>query len=374
MKKNKIRVGITINFSIQFHANGLQQNIVFLKNLLDKLEDIDPYYIYKGDVPKENLIDKKNCISISDFIQKESNNFDLVILMGVCFDQNTLINIKNANKNLKFVFMQCGNQFIENSMRSVHFYEKVDYVNNFLIGIDEIWILPQHSQNLTYMKTFYRINSVKVVPCIWDSIFIDQQKKDLNFHEPENNYFCQNPKKIIILEPNLSIIKSCILPLYIVESFEREFPGVLSSCNIIGGKKIVESHYFIRLLLQMDIYQKRKNFLKASDRYKFCEVVKLFGSTIISHQIENDLNYLYFDALYLDIPLIHNSPKLKNYGYYYPRNDIDTAVNHLNYIVNNHNNNIAEYKARNKEVINTYSLNNQNNKEKYLKSIQNIVK
>ena len=70
MKKNKIRVGITINFSIQFHANGLQQNIVFLKNLLDKLEDLDPYYIYKGDVPKENLIDKKNCISISDFIQK----------------------------------------------------------------------------------------------------------------------------------------------------------------------------------------------------------------------------------------------------------------------------------------------------------------
>ena len=86
------------------------------------------------------------------------------------------------------------------------------------------------------------------------------------------------------------------------------------------------------------------------------------------------MNYLYFDALYLDIPLIHNSAKLKNYGYYYPRNDIDTAVNHLNYIVNNHNNNIAEYKARNKEVINTYSLNNQNNKEKYLKSIQNIVK
>ena len=48
VKKNKIRVGITINFSIKFHANGLQQNIVFLKNLLDKLEDIDPFYIYEG--------------------------------------------------------------------------------------------------------------------------------------------------------------------------------------------------------------------------------------------------------------------------------------------------------------------------------------
>ena len=374
MKKNIIRVGITINFSIQFQANGLQQNIVFLKNLLDKLEDIDPIYIYKGDIPKENFIDKKYCLSIGDFIQKESKYFDLVILMGVCFAQNTLDTLKSANKNLKFVFMQCGNQFIENSMRSVHFYEKVDYVNHFINGIDELWILPQHSQNLSYMKTFYRVNSVRVVPYIWDSIFIDQQKKDLNFDEQENNYFCMNPQKIIILEPNLSIIKCCLLPLYIVESFERKFPGVLSSCNIIGGKKIVESHYFMRLLLQMDICQKRKNFLKASNRYKFCEVVKLFGSTIISHQIENDLNYLYFDALYLNLPLIHNSAKLRNYGYYYPHNDIDIAVNHLEEIIKNHNKNIAEYKSMNNEVINTYSVNNQNNKETYLKFVQNLLK
>ena len=374
MKKNKIRVGITINFSKKFYANGLQQNIVFLKNLLDKLEDIYPFYIYTGDIPKENFIDKKNCLSNDDFIQKESIYFDLVILMGFYFGQNTIDNLKIINKNLKFVFMQCGNQFIENSMRSVHFYKKVDYVNHFLNGLDELWILPQHAQNLTYMKTFYRTNSIKVVPCIWDSIFIDQQKKNLSYIEQENNNYYSKPKKIIILEPNLSIIKSCLLPLYIVESFERKFPDVLSSCKIIGGKEIVKSDYFIRLLLQMDIYQKRKNFLMASNRYKFCEVVKLFGSTIISHQLENDLNYLYFDALYLDLPLIHNSAKLKDYGYYYPHNDIDIAVDHLNDIVKNHKNNITSYRSRNKEVLNFYSLNNQKNKEIYLKLIRDIVR
>ena len=36
--------------------------------------------------------------------------------------------------------------------------------------------------------------------------------------------------------------------------------------------------------------------------------------------------------------------------------------------------NIAEYKSRNKEVINTYSVNNQNNKETYLKFVQNLLK
>ena len=42
--------------------------------------------------------------------------------------------------------MQCGNQFIENSMRTVHHYEKVDYINNYLEGIDSIWMLPQHAK------------------------------------------------------------------------------------------------------------------------------------------------------------------------------------------------------------------------------------
>ena len=38
----KIRVGITVNFDIKFHANGLQQNIVFLKTS-ENIKDIDPF-------------------------------------------------------------------------------------------------------------------------------------------------------------------------------------------------------------------------------------------------------------------------------------------------------------------------------------------
>ena len=46
-----VKVGITINFDIKFHANGLQQNIVFLKNLLSNIDNIDPFYIYVGSNP-----------------------------------------------------------------------------------------------------------------------------------------------------------------------------------------------------------------------------------------------------------------------------------------------------------------------------------
>ena len=310
----KITIGLTVDFDIKFYANGLQQNIVFLKKLLNNLENIDSTYIYAGNIPKEDFISQNRCLPYKEFLDKKYKDFDLIILMGFWFDQKTIDKVKSS-RNTKFVLMQCGNQFIENSMRSVHNYEKINYLNNFLIGIDSVWILPQHSQNKTYMKTFYRVENVREAPCIWDSIFIDKQIKELNNQGENIDDYTQNLKNIIILEPNLSIIKNCLLPIYIVESFERKFPKMLSSCNIIGGKNIAESHYFIRLILQLDIYQKRKNFLKATARYKFVEAVKNFGSVIISHQLENDLNYLYFDALYLNLPLIHNSARLKKYGY-----------------------------------------------------------
>jgi hypothetical protein len=44
---------------------------------------------------------------------------------------------------------------------------------------------------------------------------------------------------------------------------------------------------------------------------------------VITHQWENDLNYLYWDVLSLGYPLVHNSSRIKDAGYYYP--DFDPA-------------------------------------------------
>ena len=57
--------------------------------------------------------------------------------MGFWFNQDSINKIKDS-RNTKVVFLQCGNQFIENSMRSVHNYEKVEYVNNYLIAISNL--------------------------------------------------------------------------------------------------------------------------------------------------------------------------------------------------------------------------------------------
>ena len=374
LKNNKtIKVGITVNFGIKIFSNGLQQNIIFLKKLFDNIQNFEPIFIYTGKIPEEDYISKEQCINYTDFIKEQHKYFDLVILVGFWLEQNYIKDIKKSNKKIKLVTLQCGNQFVENSMRSIHNYEKVEYFNQAFEGIDAVWILPQHAQNISYMKTHYRTDSISIVPYIWDSAIIDSQIKELSKNEERDILFTNKLTDVVILEPNLSLIKNCILPIYIVEAFERKFKNKLSSLNILGGLSLVDNHYFMRLIMQLDIFKERKDFLKVHNRFKFIDAIRLFGSLVISHQLENDLNYLYFDALYLNLPLIHNSNTLKKYGYFYPHNDIDVAIIKIKDILESHNKNIINYKKRNKEMFEIYSIENKNNQKLYIELINNVL-
>lgn len=374
LKNNKtIKVGITINFGIKIFSNGLQQNIIFLKKLFDNIQNLEPIFIYTGEIPEENYISKEQCLNYSDFIKEKHKDFDLLILVGFWLEQNYIKEIKKSNKKIKLVTLQCGNQFVENSMRSIHKYEKVEYFNNAFEGIDAVWILPQHAQNLSYMKTYYRTDSVSIAPYIWDSAIVDSQIKELSNKGEKDIVFTNKLTDVVVLEPNLSLIKNCILPIYIVETFERNFKNKLSSLNILGGVSLTENHYFMRIIMQLDIFKVRKDFLKVHNRFKFIDAIRLFGSLVISHQLENDLNYLYFDALYLDLPLVHNSNTLKKYGYFYPHNDIDVAIIKIKDVLESHNKNLINYKKRNKKMFEIYSIENKNNQKLYLEMINKVL-
>jgi hypothetical protein len=47
---------------------------------------------------------------------------------------------------------------------------------------------------------------------------------------------------------------------------------------------------------------------------------------VLCHQILHPWNYVYYEMMYYGIPLVHNSDKMKGYGYHYNGCDIDGAV------------------------------------------------
>ena len=39
-------------------------------------------------------------------------------------------------------------------------------------------------------------------------------------------------------------------------------------------------------------------------------------TVLVSHQINNDLNFLHLEMMYLQYPIVHNCPRLKDFGYF----------------------------------------------------------
>ena len=138
------------------------------------------------------------------------------------------------------------------------------------------------------------------------------------------------------MEPNLNSSKNCILPLYVVEAFEHKFPNTIETLNIFCGNNLIENEYFIKMILQMDIYNLRKGFLKVHKRVTFLNAIHKFGSIILSHQQDNALNYLYLESLYLNLPLLHNSKMISDMGYFYPDHDTEIARDQLHRIIKLH--------------------------------------
>ncbi len=369
-----LRVGVTINFNISFFANGLQQNIVILKKLLDELDNIKPFYIWEGNSINENFVNKDDCIAHSDLLKDDSSELDLIIMMGFSFKDKFINTYKNRYKKSKFVLMQCGNQYVENMYYSLFKIDNNRSPVDRLKDIDQIWVLPHYKKNIPFMKSFYKKDNVISVPYIWDSFFIDQQIKKSIVKDKQIDFYKLNKKSILIMEPNHNSSKNCILPLFIVEAFEQKYPNILDSCNVFCGNRLLKNEYFIKLILQMDIYDLRKDFLKVRNRVPFLDALLKFGSIVLSHQQDNALNYLYLEALYLNLPLLHNSEFISEAGYFYPDNDTEVARDQLDKIVNLHVENIENYKSSSRKILDKFSYKNIDNKKNYHNLIAKIFK
>lgn len=366
-----MKVGITINFDISFFSNGLQQNIVFLQNLINNIENFSSFFIFKGDNIDQEFIDKNFCVHVSELFKENNLDFDLIILMGFSLNNKQFRELKNKNKKTKFILMQCGNQYIENMTYSLFKKPDISPVEP-LEELDEIWILPHYEKNISYMKTYYKNDNVKIVPYLWESIFVDYQIKYVKNIFNEKAPYLINNKDIIVMEPNLNSSKNCILPLYIVEAFEKQYPKVVESCNLLAAEKFLENNYFIDLVSQLNIYRNREKFLQVLKRKTLINAINDYGSLVISHQQDNALNNLYFEVLYLGLPLLHNSKLISEYGYFYPENDIDEAVKQLNYIITNHKENFPRYKKNIDKLLDLYTTQNQKNKKLYYQLILRI--
>lgn len=239
---------------------------------------------------------------------------------------------------------------------------------------DEVWLLPKDAAFANMQVAIYRC-PVREVPYLWSPVFLEDSIFNSGF---ENGTFGYKPGSLkaggaepAIFEPNLSTIKTGIIPFLICEQIERTDPNLFKKVHFMNSAQLAKHPTFVSLVGNSHLYTKSKVAL--SYREYFAKIMGLGANIVISHQLYCAQNYLYLDTLYGGYPLIHNSPLFADVGYYYPDSDVEAGVRQVRLALEEHDLNLGFYQQQAKTKMMSLSPENKKNQDIYARSLLTLA-
>jgi hypothetical protein len=348
LRVNK-KVGIIIGSNLNIFSSGLIQNAYFIYQCLSNLGiaceflsiDDNPLPFDYKNIPLKTFGVNKIGFNIQEF------HTILTVSIGLTKEEYELC-ISNKVSVVAFI---CGNQFMHD-IETFLFGSK----GNTFIGkgsySDELWVIPCYKFALTYLETI-RNKPAFIVPHLWSPCIIeDAVKNKLNKDVSLLDYSVKhNTKKLTLLiaEPNIALFKNSWLPIVAAEHLHMKNPELF---EYVFAFNWPDNAHATKMGDNLTLGSKLRRFKRLS----MAEIMTHFNSEnsmpiFVSYQINNSLNYLYYECLYFGYPLVHNSPDLEGCGYYYPENDIAKCAEMILYAQKHHHKNLANYIAKGRKYL-----------------------
>lgn len=344
----KIGISVLTHEGQSVWENGLGQNIFYFVRLLRALPFVtDVVLLNCGDQPSlppeaGNFARDVPLVGLRDLPEPP----DVVFEMGGGLDVEWLDYARARGS--KVVFFCCGQPYVGLIEPSV--FQRDGYFSR-ANRCDEIWILGKDRALMPMLRTLHRC-PVYEVPFLWDSTFIEQriqtvEQAGLRFgYEPRSARGETGSRglRFAVFEPNISVVKCCVIPMLVGEAAFREDPKAVKSLHVLNSVQMREHPSFSFLLGSMEL--SRAERVRLDGRHDFAGFMSQHADAVIAHQWQNDQNILYLDALYGGYPLIHNSPWLSNLGYFYSDSDIEVGAAQLLRAVQTHDTEHKYYTQR----------------------------
>lgn len=370
-------------------SNGVKQNAVYLLNIFKKI-GYNVYLVNFSDAkaPYENKVSwLTEDMQIRDLTESYKDT-DILIMVGAVYSDADLKTFKESGPNKKIIKYACGNNYIMD-MESSMFARKMENApksTSYNQLIDELWILPHHAKtNKEYLRLMHNIDTdkIKTVPFVWDPMFLDKTVTAFNnpdlmeklneaavpVYIPGKN---NSEKLISCFEPNINVVKWSIIPTLIAEDYLQK-GGEFKKLSIFSGESLIKDDYYVSLMQNTKIFNIDPIKINYLPRVQVATALAKFTDIIIAHQWENSLNYSYLDALYLQFPLVHNAPMIKDAGYYYSDFNIAEGTNRLKFAIEAHDNVIEDYTERSEKVLTRYTVYNDELVDLHKKLIENVI-
>ena len=376
----KLKIGITIGLkdnNESIWTNGIKQNILMLTKLLKNSEkQYDVYLLNTIDVDWSTKPSYLKDIEICNFRDKYED-MDMLIVMGAQINKSEIDNFK-SKPNKKIIAYKCGNNYIITA-ENILFKEDENKIYQFDEAYDEIWYIPQqHETNSGYYHTLYRSKAF-IVPFIWHHQYLLEALVDIEkgfkkgtFKKDYRYNIGKEKKRLGVMEPNLNMVKFCLIPAMIAEESYRGEIGKehIDKLMLTNSEKVAKHKEFMGMIRTFDLFKDNK--ITSESRYQTAFILTQHIDVLICHQILNPLNYIYLDAAYMGYPVLHNAPMCKDLGYYYEGSDTVDGAKQLDYILTEHDKNIDAYNERNDKVLMRYHADNMKLVKTYDKLIHNL--
>lgn len=378
-----MNIGITIGLREENESmwiNGIKLNAILLANALNQIGKHNVYIVDTSDKVKD--LTKVNWDTDKFPIKALKDVFtttDLMITLGTSFPESVIKKFKDQGPNKKIVKYMCGNSYVIEMERSIFKTGDDLGIAPWDVGADEVWYVPQQGyQNEHYYKTIFRTDKVYPVPFVWDPMFLVQElaiykarkRKYLPIYTPNKP---QSEKRLSVFEPNMNVVKYSMIPIMAAEQAYRR--GVeFDKMYVASGKGLLKNGYYKSMITTLDMIKDdpKNPKVQFTSRYPVAHYLAETTDIVVSHQWENPLNYSYLDVMFMGFPLVHNADMIKDAGYYYPDFNIEEASNQLEYALKHHDENREEYAAKNKPVIERYTIANKAMIDTYDQLIENL--
>ena len=365
-----INIGITFFWGKTYNhiwSNGAGQNMYFLKQCLEQIDGVESVYFVYWRNDKNTLSDNMKL----DLMDIELYEADEVVEKTDILIEGTLtlepeIEQKYREHGAKIVSYRMGNDFIGDMEKMVHHLPGARAFNG--TKYDAVWMIPQHmNTNRCYLEIMTKA-PVYEVPHLWSPIFLEEMASHVK--EPftfgyEQGQIEKNGARVSVLEPNISVLKNCMIPILIGEEAYRNHPELIKHiylCNTFDIKDDAAIFNYIGYTSAV-----KSNVMSVETRHITPLFLAEYTDIVVSFQWENALNYVYYETLYGKYPLVHNSPMLKekHVGFYYDGFDAYDGERQLINAIKTYDSDFESHQTWNQKLFDEVSPTNPENIRKY---------
>ncbi|RZF27193.1 DUF2827 domain-containing protein [Paraburkholderia sp. UYCP14C] len=360
-----LRIGITIGLhqpNETLWNNGIKQNAAFLADALRHCPNVTSVTLVNTTaVPITPALpwDQTRFPTLTFDAAKDA--LDVLIELGGQINAEQTDYLKQ--RGVRIVSYCCGFEYIH-AMESVLF-RKPAWGGNLFVNqrYDDIWMIPQVDHiSRSYFEVLRR-QTARVVPFIWSPMFLDERVRSLpggGIYQPHGG-----AKRLSVMEPNINVVKFCFYPTLIAELVYRQRADSVALLQVTNAESIArESKEFIALMNQLDIVRNQKAVFLG--RHETPVFLAENTDIVISHQLENPLNYFYLEVCWQGYPLVHNAYLCADLGYYYRDNDVEEGARrtieamdrhdaHTSWYREKQRTEIARYLPDNRQLVATYA-------------------